>query len=126
MEKTGRGNRFPKKARLKQSAEFHRVYRKGWCIKVFPLRIYVLRRDGRGSRLGLSISSKVGPATVRNKWKRKIREAFRLHRNRLDGTYDFVVSVSWNSSRKDIKKVEEAFCRALDAIEVSESTDSKS
>jgi ribonuclease P protein component len=63
---------------------------------------------------------------VRNKWKRKIREAFRLHRNRLDGTYDFVVSVSWNSSRKDIKKVEEAFCRALDAIEVSESTDSKS
>jgi ribonuclease P protein component len=126
MAKTGRGNRFPKKARLNQSAEFHRVYRKGWCIKVFPLRIYVLRRDGRGSRLGLSISSKVGPATVRNKWKRKIREAFRLHRNRLDGTYDFVVSVSWNSSRKDIKKVEEAFCRALDAIEVSESTDSKS
>jgi ribonuclease P protein component len=126
MEKTGRGNRFPKKARLKKSAEFHRVYRKGWCIKVFPLRIYVLRRDGRGSRLGLSIGSKVGPATVRNQWKRKIREAFRLHRYRLDGTYDFVVSVSWNSSRKDIKKVEGAFCKALEAIEDSGTGNNKS
>ena len=75
--------RFPKKQHLRKQAEFERVY---------ATRIYaaddVLVMNACASqlphpRLGLSVSRKVGKAVVRNRWKRLIREAFRLSREHL-------------------------------------------
>lgn len=42
------------------------------------------------ARLGLSVSRKVGNAVVRNRWKRLIREAFRLHEHELPAGIDLV------------------------------------
>jgi ribonuclease P protein component len=84
-------NRFPKELRLRKLAEFDRVYR---------ARIYaaddVLIVNGCASelphpRLGLSVSRKVGNAVVRNRWKRRIREAFRLSKTDLPPGVDLVV-----------------------------------
>lgn len=74
------GFRFPKAARVRRRAEFLSIQESG---RRFPSgRLLVLVRDdapGTARRLGVVASKKVGGATVRNRAKRLVREAFRTH-----------------------------------------------
>jgi len=40
------------------------------------------------SRIGITVTKKVGPAVKRNRIKRLVREYFRLNRRQLDGHWD--------------------------------------
>jgi ribonuclease P protein component len=81
---------FPKSYRVRKQVDFDRVHR----AKTYAAdEILVLRASRNGlahPRLGLSVSKKVGNAVVRNRWKRLIREAFRLSRERIPDGMDFV------------------------------------
>lgn len=48
-------------------------------------------REGGPTRLGLTVSRRVGNAVVRNRVKRRLREWFREARWELSGTWDIVV-----------------------------------
>ncbi|MEM1023920.1 MAG: ribonuclease P protein component [Myxococcota bacterium] len=71
--------RFPKSARLLRSREFRRTQR-GRRAACSMLVIHVRPNDVARPRLGLAVGRKVGPAVIRNRIKRKIREGFRLAR----------------------------------------------
>ena len=81
---------FPRKLRLRTQAEFDRVYR----TKVFAADDVLVINAGASelshARLGLSVSKKVGNAVTRNRWKRLIREAFRLSQHELPAGIDLV------------------------------------
>jgi len=104
---------FPRAARILQEREFRRVYRRGARLSVFPLRFCLMRRGEGPSRLGLAVSRKVGNAVARNRWKRAVREAFRLNVHRLRAPADVVVSVSWEAEAADVARVPEAFEKLL-------------
>ncbi len=55
--------------------------------------VYTQPNDRTSSRLGISISRKVGNATVRNHIKRLVREAFRLRSPSWGESYDVVLVV---------------------------------
>jgi len=51
------------------------------------------RKDGpAGARLGLTVPRALGGAVIRNRIKRRMREAFRLHRAEIGGAWDIVIN----------------------------------
>jgi ribonuclease P protein component len=113
---------FPREARLTKAKEFESAFKDGFRVRVPPLRVQALRRTsarGQGaehSRLGLVVPKQVGSAAVRNRWKRAIRETFRLHRHELPAAYDLVIGVEWESGQNDINRVGDSFRRLIDKL----------
>lgn len=82
---------FGSDRRLRTGAEFQAVYQARVSVADGLLVVYGLPNDAGLSRLGLSVSRKVGGAVVRNRWKRVLREAFRLNAAELPVGIDFVI-----------------------------------
>lgn len=83
--------RFRAADRIRTQADFDRIYRTRVFAADDVLIVNGDRNDLSRSRLGLSVSRKVGGAVVRNRWKRLIREAFRLNREAIPTGLDYVV-----------------------------------
>lgn len=112
---------FPRQARLLRKRDFMRVYsREAVRLRLPPLRACALRRPEGQSRLGLAVGRKVGKAVVRNRWKRAIREAFRLNRHRLRAPYDLVISVDWGAPADMVGEVEAILLEIIRRLNAAE------
>jgi ribonuclease P protein component len=82
---------FPRDCRLTSRSEFDRVYQRGVVASDSILTIRAVPSLVPRSRLGLSVSRRVGNAVIRNSWKRRIRESFRQIGRQLPVSMDLVV-----------------------------------
>lgn len=84
-----------KKHRLTRSADFQRVYRQGKSVAGRHAVLYYFERvsesEDDASRLGVSVSKKVGGAVVRNQVKRVLKEIFRELQDWTAPNYDYVI-----------------------------------
>ena len=105
---------------LKENHIFRRLYRKGSTVADGRLALYC-RRNGRAvNRLGLTVSTKVGHAVVRNRLRRRLREIYRLHEAELARGVDLVVVARVRAGSSQYRQLEESFlrlCRKLDLME---------
>ena len=82
---------YPRACRLVRRADFDRVYRQRATASDGVLLVFADHNGLPHPRLGLSVSRKVGGAVVRNRWKRRLREAFRLNQSHLPSGVDLIV-----------------------------------
>ena len=83
--------RFPKAVHIRSRLDFARVYEQGSRVSDAVLLVTAARNDEPHTRIGLSVSKRCGNAVHRNRWKRLIREAFRLSQVEMPISIDLVV-----------------------------------
>jgi len=102
---------FPKELRLRSRTDFRQVYERRCSVGDEMLRLVGRLNEREFSRIGLSVSREVGVAVVRNRWKRLLREAFRLSRERLPIGLDFIAI-----PRTDVKPQLKGVVKSLDDL----------
>lgn len=76
---------------LKKNIEFQKVYKNGKSFANKYLVMYILGNGTDVSRIGISVSKKVGNSIVRHRLTRLIREACRLNYGNIQSGYDIVI-----------------------------------
>ena len=106
--------RFGRAQRIKQGRDFARVRQQGQRL-VSPSLIANWRclPADSATRLGVITSSKVGGAVARNRARRLLREAFRLHQRELAQSLDLVLVARPVITGKSFAGVEKDFLTTL-------------
>jgi ribonuclease P protein component len=69
--------------------------------------------QGSGPRLGLTVPRAIGGSVVRNRIKRRLREAFRRHRAELDSRWDIVLNPRRSALAAPFTDLEQALRKVI-------------
>ena len=104
-------NIFLKKHRLLNKSDFQNL-RAGSRFFAFGIFVFYVKSNNlETSRLGIAVSKKFGNAVIRNKFKRKIREFFRLNNILLGENLDILIAPNFKTINKNKLDVDSIFCR---------------
>ncbi|HEX7534738.1 MAG TPA: ribonuclease P protein component [Syntrophales bacterium] len=87
---------FGKHVRISKRRDYLTVYQQGVRSHSEHFTIVVCKNEMGISRLGITVSKKVGSAVQRNRIRRLVREFFRLNRSRLSTPQDIVIIAKRN------------------------------
>ena len=105
---------------IKNNYEFRRLYSKGKSAATPFLVVYCRKNKLGHNRLGLTASTKLGHAVVRNRCRRRLREVYRLNSPRLRQGYDIILVARGRTATAKWKELNDTFlkcCRKLDLLE---------
>jgi ribonuclease P protein component len=103
--------------RALRTADFRKVYDHGKRVSGPLFAAFCLaREDGTGCspRLGLTVPRAIGGSVVRNRIKRRLREAFRLHRAKLNPQWDIVINPRRTALAAPFADLEQALRKVIE------------
>lgn len=98
---------------LKENHEFRRLYYKGVSTANRHLALYCRKNRLGRNRLGLTVGAKLGNAVQRNRVKRLLREAYRLHEDEFPTGVDLVLVARKSAVGASYSEIEKSLLRAL-------------
>jgi ribonuclease P protein component len=109
--------KFPRRFRLLRHSDFERVYKSGRRHFAPHLTVFYLQRvKGDGMRLGFTVGRVLGGAVERNRIKRRLREAVRMHRPQDPPAFDVVVNPKKSALRTEFSELCSEISRAFEVI----------
>ena len=91
---------------IKDNCIFRAVYRHGKSVSADTMAVYALKdRTKTVSRLGLTVSVKLGCAVQRNRMRRRLREAYRLLEDGIAEGFCVVIVARHKSLDADFAKI---------------------
>ena len=85
------GRRLSRRQRLTRQSQFKRTYAQQRRFVGRLMVLWCYTGADAAMRLGVVASRRIGPAVIRNRAKRRLREAFRLNRAGFHGHTDIVL-----------------------------------
>ena len=98
---------------IKKSREFKQVYNHRRSVANRLLVLYIRENGGKTSRLGISVSKKVGKAVERNRLKRRIKENIRKREEEIAKGYDLVVVVRIAAAGAEYNRIGQALMELI-------------
>ncbi len=111
--------RFGKTSRLLKHADFDRVYRQGKRHFSANLTVFWIRAEGsvaRRPRIGFTVGKALGGAVVRNRIKRRLREAVRMNLAGFSNPVDVVINPKKSALTAEMPKLKQEVSAAFGAI----------
>lgn len=92
--------------RLTKNFEYIKVYQAGrrWSSPFFTM--YTKENGLDTTRLGVSVSKRIGNSVVRNRVKRRLKEAFKKNMKKVKKGYDVIISAKKPAKDADFWVVE--------------------
>lgn len=98
---------------LKNTKEFQKVYQERKSFANRYLIMYRKKNDLDVTRIGISVSKKVGNSVVRHRVSRLVRETFRLNQDMIQTGYDIVIVARETVKDQKFAEVDSAFMHLI-------------
>lgn len=95
---------------IKLNREFTYAYKKGKKIVTDTLVLYYYVNRQSQSKLGLTVSTALGGAVVRNRLKRLMRAAYSAHKDDIKNGYNIIIAARVRMKSAEFNKI----CTDLD------------
>lgn len=98
---------------ITRNSLFRRLYSKGKSAASYDIIIYTLANKSGGNRLGITVSTKIGSAVVRNRIRRRLREAYRSVENNIPSGVNMVIVARTAAKDKPMPQLRETLVKLL-------------
>ena len=103
---------------LNKNHEFRRLYNKGKSAASQNVVVYCRRNRKLENRLGITVSTKIGGAVVRNLIRRRLKEIYRLNEEKLSSGNDIVIVARVRSRYVGYRELEASVLAMLKKLDI--------
>ncbi len=106
---------------LKLNHIFQRLYRTNGVASPY-LVLYVRKNRSATNRVGITVSKKLGHAVVRNRVRRRFREAYRLNEDKFQPGWDIVIVARSRAISADFADLTQSLLKLADKAGILKGT----